>query len=197
MGLDSVELLVYVEDQFGIEIPDLEAEKIITVGEFAEAVFSKIKLNPSEKCFSQIVFYRLRKALETFNNNKIDIKLDSKIEQLLPNVNLKQEWSELESISNLKLPRLVKLDLNRNAKSEINLFGLSIYKRVEPITEASLAKLVDWTYSLNWKDLTSLEGVSNKYEVERILSGMISEHMGIPINEIELKHSITSDLGIN
>ena len=47
MGLDSVELLVYVEDQFGIEISDLEAEKIITVGEFAEAVFSKIKLNPS------------------------------------------------------------------------------------------------------------------------------------------------------
>lgn len=197
MGLDSVELLVYVEDQFGIEIPDLEAEKITTVGEFAESVFSKINLNPSEKCFSQIIFYRLRKALESFNNNRVDIKLDSKIAQFLPNINLEQEWSKLESVSNLTLPRLVKLDLDRYAKSEITLFGLSVYKRVKPITEANLAKLVDWTYSINWKKMTSLECISSKYEVERVLSGMISDHMGIPINEIELNHSITSDLGID
>tara|TARA_R110002049_G_scaffold993_3_gene7155 strand:+ start:32993 stop:33130 length:138 start_codon:yes stop_codon:yes gene_type:complete len=45
--------------------------------------------------------------------------------------------------------------------------------------------------------LTLIKKITNKYEVERIISGIISDRMGIPINEIELKHSITNDLGID
>jgi acyl carrier protein len=32
MGLDSVELLLAIEEEFGLDIPDREAEKLVTVG---------------------------------------------------------------------------------------------------------------------------------------------------------------------
>jgi len=32
MGLDSVELLLAIEEEFGLDIPDRDAEKLYTVG---------------------------------------------------------------------------------------------------------------------------------------------------------------------
>jgi len=197
MSLDSVELLVHVETQFGIEIPDVEAENISTVGEFAEAVFSKIKTKPSERCISQILFYRLRSGFESFGNQKHLITPETKISHLLPNKELKEEWSYLQSITKLKLPKLVALDLDKNAKSGHSIFGFKFYKQIEPITDADMRILVNWAFSLNWNELSSLEDLSNQYEVERIVSGMLSEHLGIPINEIKLEYSMTNDLGID
>lgn len=40
-SLDIVELIMALEDQFGIEIPDEDAEKIATVGDAVEYVNSK------------------------------------------------------------------------------------------------------------------------------------------------------------
>jgi acyl carrier protein len=43
MGLDSVELLMEVENAFGIDIPDKVAEKIYTVGVFNEVVWERMR----------------------------------------------------------------------------------------------------------------------------------------------------------
>ena len=42
MGLDTVELLLWAEEEFGIEIPDRDAENILTVGDFSTFVHSKL-----------------------------------------------------------------------------------------------------------------------------------------------------------
>lgn len=41
-SLDTVELVMALEEEFGIEIPDEEAEKIKTVGEAMEHIKSKL-----------------------------------------------------------------------------------------------------------------------------------------------------------
>ncbi len=41
-SLDLVELVMAVEDEFGFEIPDEEAEKLVTVGDLMELVTKKI-----------------------------------------------------------------------------------------------------------------------------------------------------------
>jgi acyl carrier protein len=40
-SLDAVEIVMMVEEKFGIEIPDDEAEKFVTVGDVANFVESK------------------------------------------------------------------------------------------------------------------------------------------------------------
>lgn len=49
MGLDSVEILMEIEDSFGIEIPQHEAERICTVGDLYNAVWQKLEGKYSDK----------------------------------------------------------------------------------------------------------------------------------------------------
>ncbi len=60
MGLDSVEILVNVENTFGITISNYEAEKIATVGDIHNVVWRNIQGRQSMRCRSQQLFYKLR-----------------------------------------------------------------------------------------------------------------------------------------
>lgn len=42
-SLDTVELVMALEEEFGIEIPDEDAEKIVTVGDAVKYIDSKLK----------------------------------------------------------------------------------------------------------------------------------------------------------
>jgi acyl carrier protein len=42
-SLDTVELVMALEEEFGIEIPDEDAEKILTVGDAIKYINSKLK----------------------------------------------------------------------------------------------------------------------------------------------------------
>lgn len=49
MGLDSVELVMAIEEEFGLDIPDRDAEKMITVGERLVRVFVRqLNVRPEE-----------------------------------------------------------------------------------------------------------------------------------------------------
>ncbi|WKN41660.1 hypothetical protein [Tunicatimonas pelagia] len=197
MGLDSVELLVEVEQAFGIEISDQEAGNIATVGDFVNAVFSKVRLVPGEKCLTQIVFYRIREAFMLLRGEEVEVRPASKIIDLLDDNSVKVGWEFLESQVQLKFPKLVRMDIDRELNRDVRLLGIRIFTRIEALTKSSVEKLIGWIISLNFNELIDLEKISSKYEVERIIVGIISDKMGIPVNEIEQHHSITSDLGIN
>ncbi|MEQ8576408.1 MAG: hypothetical protein RIB63_20255, partial [Fulvivirga sp.] len=93
MGLDSVELVIEVEKTFNIAISDIEAEKIITVGDFYDVVWDKIKENESDKCKSAILFYRCRAFFqEKYSVNRQDFKLDAKLDDIIPKTKRRAEW---------------------------------------------------------------------------------------------------------
>ena len=58
MGLDAVELLMAVEEEFGIDISDAEAECTRTVGELHALVVGK--LSPTQPREGDIIFDRLK-----------------------------------------------------------------------------------------------------------------------------------------
>ena len=47
MGLDPVELIIAVESEFGITIPDREAKRIRTVGDLYRNVHEKLEIRAS------------------------------------------------------------------------------------------------------------------------------------------------------
>ena len=197
MGLDSVELLMSFEDKFGVSIPDGEAEKITTVQQMADSIFEKIKLKPNNKCLSQIVFYRIRKAFEEFGNAKIEITPKTKMSDLLSKTDLENDWEILETKIGLKIPKLVDLDLDKTLNKEVRFLGFKIFDRTEPVAENTLRKFTDWIISMNTDELIKIENISSKYEIERIICGIIEEKIGVPLSEIELHHSFTKNLGID
>ncbi|WP_430908157.1 phosphopantetheine-binding protein [Maribacter sp. 2-571] len=197
MGLDSVELVMSIEDKFGIRIEDSEAENIYTVQDFADIVFSRIIKNPTDKCLTQIVFYRIRKVLRNLSSSQKKIGSDTKISELLTQTELKEKWSQFETELGLEIPCLVALDFNPELDSHVKIFGIKTIKRTMPVSRGTIRQLIDWTISLNRDKLIDIEKVSSKYEVERIICGITEDRIGVPISEIELHHSFANDLGVD
>ncbi len=197
MGLDSVELLMSFEDKFGVSIPDAEAENIVTVQQMVDSIFEKIKLNPNDKCLSQIVFYRIRRAFEEFGNEKINITPNTKMSDLLSKTDLQSDWTNLEIKIGLKIPELVDLDLDKTLNKQVKFLGFKIFDRTEPVADNTLRKFTDWIVSMNSYELIKIENISIRYEIERIICGIIEDRIGVPLSEIESHHSFTKDLGID
>jgi hypothetical protein len=114
MGLDSVELLVEVEKKFNITIPDIEAEAIVTVGDFYETILKKIPLEKrrnriNTKCKTQKVFYDLRNILSAqFDAPKDKYSPRIRLKEIFSTDTIRKNWFRTEADLGLKLPRLLK-----------------------------------------------------------------------------------------
>ncbi|MBO9199338.1 MULTISPECIES: acyl carrier protein [Niastella] len=108
MGLDSVEILVNVENAFGITISNYEAEKIATVGDIHNVVWRTLQGRQSMRCRTQQLFYKLRYTLATkFNIPKDVIELDASLNDIFPITNRRSLYRKLEKEMQVKLPPLV------------------------------------------------------------------------------------------
>jgi hypothetical protein len=65
-GFDSVELVMDVEDTFGISIPDLDAERIHRVNELCDYIARRVHVvddGPAARCAGAAAFYETRRRL--------------------------------------------------------------------------------------------------------------------------------------
>jgi hypothetical protein len=180
MGLDSVEILVRVEEYFGISIPDREAERILTVQDFADCVFTKVTVNPTEKCKSQMLFYKLKTYFTDKQGGKEQIRPDSKIKNLITG-DLKTTWAEIERYLKLDLPTLSDLDINPTEEKEIKILGVKVWTRKSPVTIGTIGDLVNWTLAKNYDTLIDPKALFDKADVEKVIIGIISESMAIQL----------------
>ncbi len=102
MGMESIELIMEVEDEFGIKVSNSEAEKTITVEQFVDLVYS---LLPEENkqftaedqiCPSHKGFNFVRKALmEQAGVERAAIKPDTLLEDIVPRENRIKIWEKV------------------------------------------------------------------------------------------------------
>ena len=59
MGLETVELILAVEEHFAIEIPDADAEKLLTVGELHQFVVHTLS-GMGRPCVPETVYEELK-----------------------------------------------------------------------------------------------------------------------------------------
>lgn len=109
MGLDTVELVMEMEDEFGISIPDADAEKLGTVGNIYDYLRDRLSALRGERCVTQAIFYRLRSAMVTqFGLRRRNIRPAARLDQLLHPEQWQQHWQYFCNHLGLELPLLLR-----------------------------------------------------------------------------------------
>lgn len=95
MGLDTVELVLAIEDEFGIRISNHIAETLRTPGDVADYVMTRVRTEANSADLMQTGFYRVRSALvATFNASRSHIRPDTPLARL-PHGDIKSAWPAL------------------------------------------------------------------------------------------------------
>jgi hypothetical protein len=107
MGLDGVELLMEVENTFGITIDDAVASKMATAGQLHQYVCDKFQSLSANSCATQKCFYALRKqASSALNIPKKEIRPDTPIDTIFPLSKRRNLWKMISYDAPFKLPKL-------------------------------------------------------------------------------------------
>jgi hypothetical protein len=196
MGLDTVELIIRVEKHFEIAIPNRDAERISTVQDFADFVFTLVTLNPTGQCKSQLLFYKLRKYLIDRHSLERDSIMPGS--QLANLIDVTPEiLAEIGEYLELQLPAIPLSDSKPAKMKQVRLFGFIFWTGKAPLADVTLGELVRWTLALNHEKLIDPKNLCCKEDVEGIIAGIVSDSSGYPIHELKMQHSITSDLGMD
>jgi acyl carrier protein len=107
MGLDSVELVLEAEESFGISLADDDVVRIVTVGQFYDAIMGELPCPKKGLCLSAVTFYRLRQALlAVTGRQREDICPKTFVEVLIPRGQRKAAWIKMQRCSGLRFPHL-------------------------------------------------------------------------------------------
>jgi acyl carrier protein len=107
MGLDSVELIMQLEDEFGLTIPDAVVERMQTVGDTIDYLAARLRERAAAQpgCPSARSFFALRRELMSrFGTPRRDIRPDSPIASLLPSTGRRQ-WPAVSAAAGLRRER--------------------------------------------------------------------------------------------
>jgi hypothetical protein len=113
MGLDTVELVMEIEEAFDLTIPDEEAEKIQTIGQAYRYILARLDgpVDGTAVCLSAATFYFLRrKLMGCLRIQRPRIRPDSALEDLIPAANRRVHWHRLRESLGWKLPDLLRPD---------------------------------------------------------------------------------------
>lgn len=95
MGLDFVEVVMAVEEEFGIEIPDEDIGQFHTPGHMYVYVAQRLSASRTagDLCPNQFVFHRIRRMLTAaLPIRRSDVRLDTKLESLFPLAARQDAW---------------------------------------------------------------------------------------------------------
>ncbi len=99
VGLDGVEIVMDVEDHFGITIQTAEAERVRTVGDLVSLIRGRIAAACTTPCPTLPAFIRVRAAVrEAVDDNSFRIRPRQRIVDRLNTTQRRQLWSRLSTL---------------------------------------------------------------------------------------------------
>ncbi|MBI5684747.1 MAG: hypothetical protein HZC54_06675 [Verrucomicrobia bacterium] len=98
MGLDGVEIVMALEEGFGVTISDGEARECATPGSLIDLIFAKLRASNERVCVSQRAFYLLRKGLKgTLGVARRNVTLDTDIRSFVAGRPDREVWNDLKN----------------------------------------------------------------------------------------------------
>lgn len=109
MGLDTVELVMTIEESFDIQIPDVHAEKMRTVGDVYDYILAAKQANQTQRgaCLTAATFYKIRRELCPLLDvapNSLRPRTD--ITTVIPASQRRWIWQELRQRLHVLMPPL-------------------------------------------------------------------------------------------
>lgn len=104
MDLESVELIMEVEETFGVAIGDEEAQRVQAVGDLCDLIVSKFPT--SSACGAMAAFNWVRRGLIAVGVPRRRVTPEASLASLLPARRRHACWKQVSLTSQLKLPDL-------------------------------------------------------------------------------------------
>jgi len=235
MGLDTVELVLEMEDTFNISIPDEDAEKILTVGDCYSYILRKLNNQDSTSCVSLRTFYQLRRNLvELLHIPRNIIHPKTPTNEVIPHLGRRQIWKQLENTLSYRFPTLNRplwlkivlvstfilismffLIITHNISGSdwsvllgyflmflwvwfmiYTLFSLTLTHRMAVEFPPNCQTIGDLAKSIQPEpDPLFVGGEYNEKKVWDRLCDIISEQLGVKVEDIKPESSFVVDLG--
>ncbi len=111
--MDGVEILVEVEETFGIALDDGEVARAETVGDLCDLVLSRVPRAEQVRCLTALAFWRLRAALVASGVERSRVRPDTRLEDVVWRAGQglaerRATWARLSEALGLDLPPLVR-----------------------------------------------------------------------------------------
>lgn len=110
MGLDGIELMMSIEERFGVSLTDAEAETCLTPAILIDLITSKLRTANEWSCISQRAFHLLRKGLvSTTGLRRSEVHPDSRLPGSVLNRDARAFWASLrDSVQARSWPELAR-----------------------------------------------------------------------------------------
>lgn len=107
MGLDAVEILLELEEEFGITVADQDAGSIVTVGDIHDLVRQRIRERDARRCVTLPAFLQTRSVLRQVRNDAhLSVRPSSCIVDMIPAADRKRFWHAIGALHGTFLPPL-------------------------------------------------------------------------------------------
>ena len=195
MGLDSVELVIEIENFFSIEILDEEAERLYTIQDMVDTVAAHLNIIKTDMKLRDTMFrdvaLRIRELTKT--NGEIELS-DLACNYIKPEE--QEKWQYLSKELNLSVPKPDRVRKYGNKLSDkvISLFSMP---QMYNWTDITFDQFVTAICANNYLDLIKKANITSKYEIYVAVMGITVDKIGVHYYEIGPDKSFTSDLGVD
>ena len=194
MGLDSVHLLMAIEDYFGVHINDLEAEKVVTIQDLVDLLARMLEVTGEEAALREVVRSRLEVALVVMGIvQREELGKDFSLD--LWTVLDADARQDLQDHLQLQLPQPPRDDEGRGAIGK--WLDRHVWRHGRWNLPMNLDQWATWLCIANCKTLLDPPAFADKFEIYVGIAAVTVDVLGVDVYELEPQASFANDLGMD
>jgi hypothetical protein len=182
MGLDIVEFVIAVEGSFGIDIPDKDAETLLTPRLLSDYIARRLAVitGPDKTCLTQRAYYRSRRATaQRFGFDRRSLRPQTRLLDVVGS--RKSEWKALrEDVGSTQWPRL-KTDNWLSSR----LGGVS-----------TLGELAQHLATYDVAAMRDPNAPWTRKEIEAVITSLLETELGVDMAKHTFDSEFVRDMGL-
>lgn len=191
MGLESVELVMTIEDYFGIKIPDAEAEQIHTVQYFTDCVAKLLLVSSHYSRLKEDIYEKLESLWITNEVSDKSFTLNAPVSVFLDPHDTAQ-WNRVYLQIKLRLP-----DPVLKHESMLSKTFRKVWKPPYEWQTLTVDDFIRAVCALNYEKLIDPKNIQSIFDILVAITGITADRLGLDIFGVQPHKSFVNDFGID